>query len=108
MSVERSQKKISSNETYYDNRFLCFPCKRICALNLFGAENVEEFSKWHAAILTWGLHTYSRQYLHDANLTFIQGRTMIGYADTVEVEVDIFKNIPHADIDPESNIHVCE
>ena len=39
-------------------------------------------------ILTWGLHIYSRQYLLEANLAFTEGRTMISYADAVEVQAD--------------------
>ena len=43
MSVERSQKDIPSVKTDYDNGFLCFPCKRLRALYLFEAKNVQFF-----------------------------------------------------------------
>ena len=45
MSVERYQEERSSDETFFDNRFLRFPCKKLRELDLLDAEDVQDFSK---------------------------------------------------------------
>ena len=102
MSVERCQKAMSS-----DNMFLRFPCKRLRALNLFNAKHVQEFSKWHARILAWGLHVYSTQYLSDVKVSLSCESITISYKKAVGPKACDHNEFVHMDIGDES-FHICE
>ena len=63
--VEQNERRRKRRNTYYSESYHKFPTRKLVTLELDVSEQVTHFCQWHAKIMDWGFHVYSRRYLEN-------------------------------------------